>query len=233
MYAGRYIALVQMCAIAVLVVGQKDSTGYVPKVKKEPEHHYKKKRDRLFIEPHLDQWLEVPEGIEQRAWSLGFDASLMWDFPLGQSPVAFGVGVGFSNFNVHHNGQFAEVDSLGATTLTPFPDNYEYDKNKLALNYLELPLELRFRSKGRRCFRFTLGAKVGWMFNASTKTKDDEGTRKFKPVANTLPYRYGVFARVGYSWFSLVGFYSLSPVFEEDKGPELIPLSFGISVSPF
>lgn len=230
---GRIIAVLVLTGFALSAIAQQDSSGYVPKIKKEPASFYKHKKDRLFLEPHLDRWLEVPEGIEQRTWSLGFDASFLWDIPFGNSPMSFGIGIGVSSFNVHHNGQFAENDSLNVTEFTPFPDDYEYDKNKLSLNYLELPLELRLRTKGKQPFRFTVGAKVGWLFDAHTKTKDDEGTRKFKQVANTLPYRYGVFGRVGYSWFSLVGFYSLSPVFEDGKGPELVPISFGVSITPF
>ncbi len=206
------------------------------KEKKEPKDSYvPRKSDRLFIEPVLNGWLEVPEGIEVRDYSPGFDVSYLWDIRFGNSNFSLGLGVGFSSHNVRHNGSFFELDSMGGsyTDLQPLPSGYSYKKNKLAMNYLEAPLELRFRTNGYRPFRLTAGFKGGYLLDAHTKTKDEDGTHKYKPVPNTLPYRYGVFGRIGYSWFSIVAFYSLTPVFEEDNGPELIPISLGISITPF
>jgi len=205
------------------------------KDKVEPETYEIRKSDRLFIEPVLNNWVDVPKDIEVRTYSLGFDASYLWDIRFGTSNFSFAPGIGFSSHNVHHNGSFEEIDSTngGYTDLKPFPSGYSYKKNKLSMNYLEVPLELRFRTNGYSPFRLTAGVKVGVLLDAHTKTKDDDGTHKFKPLPNTLPYRYGVFGRIGYSWFSIVAFYSLTNVFEDGEGVELVPVSLGISITPF
>ena len=229
MRLARHISLLIAVMLSVSAWAQQ-------KDKQEPKDTYvPRKSDRLFIEPVLNNWLEVPDGIEVRTYSLGFDISYLWDIRFGTSNFSFAPGVGFSSHNVHHNGQFLEVDSAGSsfTDLQPFPSSYSYKKNKLSMNYLEVPLELRFRTNGYNPFRLTAGFKIGVLVDAHTKTKDDDGTHKFKPLPNTLPYRYGVFGRIGYSWFNIVGFYSLTNVFEDGKGVELTPISLGISITPF
>jgi len=225
----RHISFILIIGCALSVVAQQ-------KDKQEPKDTYViRKSDRLFVELMLNNWLEVPDGIEVRTYSLGFDASFLWDIRFGTSNFSFAPGIGFSSHNVHHNGQFSKIDSAGArfTDLQPFPSSYSYKKNKLSMNYIELPLELRFRTNGYTPFRLTAGIKIGVLVDAHTKTKDDDGTHKFKPLPNTLPYRYGVFGRIGYSWFSIVAFYSLTNVFEDGNGVELTPVSVGISITPF
>jgi hypothetical protein len=56
---------------------------------------------------------------------------------------------------------------------------------------------------------------------------------KFKDVPNIEKLRYGVTARVGWKFINLMGFYSLTDLFTKDKGPEIYPISIGISLMPF
>jgi hypothetical protein len=47
-----------------------------------------------------------------------------------------------------------------------------------------------------------------------------------------LPYRYGVMTRIGFGKFNLTGYYALTSLFEENKGPDIIPFSIGFSFIP-
>ncbi|MFW5974790.1 MAG: hypothetical protein ACOCQ6_01140, partial [Bacteroidota bacterium] len=56
---------------------------------------------------------------------------------------------------------------------------------------------------------------------------------KEKDLDNTNSLRYGPTIRLGYKWIDLFAYYSLTPAFEENKGPEMYPVSIGISVVKF
>ena len=62
------------------------------------------------------------------------------------------------------------------------------------------------------------------------KIVDDGGKRKYYQLPNLLRYRYGLSAKIGVGRFNLSGFYSLSPLLKEGRGPELVPFTIGLSV---
>lgn len=45
--------------------------------------------------------------------------------------------------------------------------------------------------------------------------------------------RYGFTGRIGYKWLNLWGYYQLSTLFQKTKGPEMYPISIGITIIPF
>jgi len=112
-------------------------------------------------------------------------------------------------------------------------------KTKLAANYFDIPVELRFKSSNndRTAFRIAIGAKVGVLFNAHSKIKfiEDGFVRKIKSRDDfgLNQFRYGIIGRIGFSYFNLFGYYSLSSLFKSGKGPELTPFMFGITLSNF
>ena len=60
-------------------------------------------------------------------------------------------------------------------------------------------------------------------------TYQDKMKVKHYSVPNINKFRYGVTARFGYGPFNLIAYYSLSKLFEDNLGPELTPISVGIS----
>jgi hypothetical protein len=82
---------------------------------------------------------------------------------------------------------------------------------------------------------------MGFLIDSHTKYIGDDyifdGTDrihvKFKDVRNIEKFRYGVTARFGWKFINLTGFYSLTGLFKKGKGPDLYPISVGISFMPF
>ncbi|NNE55685.1 MAG: PorT family protein [Flavobacteriales bacterium] len=188
-------------------------------------------QDRFLVTFNNDFWLNTPSDVSLRPYSPGISAFIMYDYPFGKSPISFAWGYGFSSHNVHHDGYFAQDSTVSGsfTALLPHSDGYTFKKNKLSSNYVEIPLELRLRTKGENQFKLYLGGKVGYAVNVHSKTIDDDGKRKFYGVENMMPLRYGVSGTIGYNGIALSGFYSLSPMFEEGKGIDLIPISIGLT----
>lgn len=196
------------------------------------------KMDHLVIDVNHDRFQSLPTGITQSYFSVGVDAYMFHDHPMNRKgTLAWALGVGFSGMNVHHNGQFIYQvqDDQVTTNLLPYPEGLKVRKNKISLNYVEVPFELRIRTMNQSIeernvanFRLYLGFKGGVMVNSHTKYKDDETKIKVYDIDNLLLYRYGPTVRIGFKKLSFHAFYSLTSIFEEGKGPELYPFSVGL-----
>lgn len=195
--------------------------------------------DHVVIDVNHDRFQTLPDGITQSYLSVGVDAYIFHDHPVNKKgTLAWALGLGFSGMNVHHNGQFI-YNVIGddiITTLEPYPEGLNIKKNKISLNYVEVPFELRIRTMNTSIeernvanFRFYLGFKGGVLVNSHTKYKDDETKIKIYDINNLLLYRYGPTLRLGFKKLSLHAFYSLTSIFEQGKGPELYPFSVGLS----
>lgn len=189
-------------------------------------------QDRFILDFNNDMWLEYPDSIDPRAYSLGIGSYIMYDYLIGKSPFSFAWGYGFSSHNVHSNGEL-RIDTLEGkkfARLVPFPENSDYRKNKISATFIEIPIELRFRTSGSSPFKLYAGGRIGYLVNFHTKTSDDSGKRKFyhKDIANKL--RYGLTARIGIGQINVHCFYGLSTLFIEDGGDRIIPWSLGLSM---
>lgn len=201
-------------------------------------------RDRLVAEINWNWLLDAPEELNLRPQSRGFNIYGYYDIKLGGDKVGFAPGLGVATANYYHEAIFSIGDST--TGIVPIPDSLEFKKNKLSLTYLELPVELRFRTKlnakGNR-FKFAAGFKAGYLIGSHTKYRGDDygvfndGQDEIKlkrhGIENLSKFRYGVTARIGYGVFNLHVYYGLSNLFEADKGPAGTPLEVGISFNAF
>ncbi len=193
--------------------------------------------DKLLFEITHDFWLDLPKDAEVRIPSVGFKAYFFSDYTFGQeSNLSFAWGFGVSADNVNTNAQWVQLEfpdgSVSDQTLTPVSDDYEYDKNKFVTTYLELPVELRFITKGRSPFKLAAGFRLGYLLSDHAKIIDTEGKRKLYDYDGVATWRYGVSGRIGVGKIQLTGFYSLVPLIEEGKGTQVIPVSVGIALTP-
>jgi hypothetical protein len=189
-------------------------------------------QDRFILDFNNDMWLEYPDSIETRPYSLGIGSYIMYDYIIGKSPISFAWGYGFSSHNIHHNGVFVEdsLDGKPYTKLLPLPSDYDYKKNKLAATYVEVPIELRFRTRGSSPFKLYLGGRVGYLVNLHSKTKDDDGKRKFYGLEGQDRLRYGLTGRIGVGQININCFYGLSTLLLEGEGDRIVPWSLGLSI---
>lgn len=191
--------------------------------------------DKLVFEITNDMWLELPAGVELRGFSPGFKGYFYSDYTFGQnSNVSFAWGFGISADNVHSNAILVQEEfpngDLGEQELVPYPDTYEYEKNKFVTTYLELPVELRFITKGRSPFKIAAGFRVGYLLSDHQKIIDTDGKRKLYDFNDVTTWRYGVSARIGVGMIQVTGFYSLVSLIEGSD--EVIPVSIGIALTP-
>jgi len=191
-------------------------------------------------------WLNLPSGISTSAVSPGTDFTLYYDIPLGKK-FYFAPGLSLDNVNVHSNAAISrQLNAMGTsvvnTQLVPFDSMFgtDYTANKLVTKYLEIPIELHWKSKPvhhNKSFFIAAGVRGGVLIQSYWKYVFNApfGTQKIKDynIPNLNSFRYGVMGRVGYGNFALYGFYGLSDLFQSGKGTVATPVAIGISVTTF
>ncbi|HUH73421.1 MAG TPA: porin family protein [Chitinophagales bacterium] len=204
-----------------------------------------KAKDRLVMDFSYDMLLNLPDSIKTKGFSRGFNIYFTYDIVLGKSrfSVAPGIGIGNNNYFMKYA---VSSDSLG-TYFNKIDSDVAVKKSKIALSYIDIPLELRFRSapnKKGSSWKLAAGFKAGLMIQNKWKYKGEAITNRGESIANNSEnvkfknfdienvnkFRYGVMVRGGYGIVNLFAYYSLSDVFN-DKGPRMTPLSFGITIN--
>lgn len=196
------------------------------------------KKFGIGMDINADFWPDMPDGIDSKGLSRGINLFGMYNHSFKNSMFSFAVGLGLGTHNLYLNGQ-VDMNSPDTTRFIKIADSVNYKKNKLMVSYLDLPFELRFKTKKE--FRMAIGFKAGILLGKNTKYKGDNPTFpntgemiiKSNYLPNLQKYRYGPTFRIGYKWFNLFAFYQLSDLFKPDQGPEMAPLSVGITLMPF
>ena len=191
--------------------------------------------DRLVVDLSYDMLLNLPDSIKTKGFSRGINVYFTYDVVLGNSRFSIAPGIGFGSNNYFMNYQISS-DSSGAY-FDKFPEGVKAKKSKMGVTYIDIPVELRFRSvpnKKGTSWKLAAGFKAGYMVQSKWKYKgtDFGKGKKFKQfdIENVNKFRYGVMLRGGYGIWNLFAYYSLSDMFN-DKGPKMTPLSFGISIN--
>jgi len=143
--------------------------------------------------------------------------------------IVSGLGLSFNSYRFENPYTIEKGQSRVEPVLLDYDD---LSKTKLAVSYLNVPVLLEFQipvnqNEGRLFVNAGLvgGVKLG----SHTKVKHGDIKDKDRSGFNLNQFKYAATARVGYKDVSLFASYSLTPLFQEGKGPELTPFTIGIS----
>lgn len=191
------------------------------------------KQDKLLLNLNWDNWLNTTTGVDVKAFrSRGFSFLIMNEKPFGEGNFAIAWGLGFSSQNVHSNTTPTYNDDGSKTYLTPIPSTTDYDLNKLSCNFIDAAFELRLRSNENehsKRFKITAGIKAGYLVQSHTKFETDDMKIKTYNIKNLNKFQYGLTGRIGYARWGFSGYYSLINLFKDGKGPDVVPVSIGLS----
>lgn len=214
--------------------------------------------DRLVVDVFSDIWMKAPsDSMDIKQINRGANVSVVHEFPFGNSNFSFATGLSIGCHNLYSNAMPVKSFSLdsngtkvfdGKTVFTKIPSksadgsqDINFKNNKFTVIYADIPLEFRYRLKNN-AFKLYLGGKVGIMLSNHTKYHGDNfnevyptGTIRIKEykIPNVERFRYGLTARIGWKWIQVFGYYSLSHLFKKDKGPDMYPISVGLTISPY
>ena len=159
-----------------------------------------------------------PENFNVRTINQSFrhSASFLIHFGLSDFSLGIGLGISFHNYYMKEN------------------PNADFKKNKMTLTYLDIPVELKYRSE--KGLKVSIGAKVDFLVNSYLKQKGADasfGSKvKIYNVEDLSKVQFGPIVRVGWQRLHIFGAYSFLPVYNADAGSKLNPICVGISVTP-
>ena len=147
--------------------------------------------------------------------------------------IVTGMGLEYNRYMLENDVDLLEVDGL----MTGVPANIDFDKNRLSVYYLNVPLmaEIQLPVTGEyRRIHLSAGV-VGGMRLASRQVQkysiDGEKQKdKSKDDFNLRNFRYGFTARVGYGDFAFFANYYPQTLFEDGMGPDIYPVTVGIHI---
>lgn len=182
-----------------------------------------------------------------KSWSFSVNF-IEFYFPINKHNFGLvtGMGTEWSNYELKHNIKLnAEGGSFVYPNVDEFNKSYtwgevdtvlDYSKNRFKTWFVNVPLllEISTGDNARKAFHISAGAIFG--FNLQTKMKykyrldGDTKKEKNKQSFNTNPFRVSATVRAGYGWFNVFAKYSLTPLFEKGRGPELYPFTVGVTL---
>ncbi len=149
----------------------------------------------------------------------------------------FGLGFNFYNFKFENR----DFQAVRGEDMIEFIQRNDVDgfKSKISASYVMATtlLELDFgqmNDNGRRGMRIAAGGYVGYRLGGQSKYvyRELEGSGRKKDKESTGLYlnnlRYGVRGEIGFRSLTLFTTYDLNTLFQDGKGPELNPITFGI-----
>ncbi|WP_217604767.1 porin family protein [Chitinophaga sp. GbtcB8] len=194
-------------------------------------------RDFLVISLTYDGWANKPDSVGT-GLNRGFNIAFMYDFPINKTNLSLAAGLGIGTSGVFLKNHVLNMDDA-TTDVAKFSTDNTFKKYKVATTYLEIPLELRYRSvpdNANKGFKVALGVKIGNLMNAHTKERNSiGGTRNTEKIANKRffnSWRYAATARIGLGNLALFGSYNLNPLFKDNgSNLDIRPYSIGIAIS--
>lgn len=199
----------------------------------------KHSRDFVVASFTYDTWTGAPDSINTGGFSHGFNIALTYDFPLGDgSHFSVAPGLGISASHMSFDNQKADIG--GTSSQLKFQPDSTDKSFHLINSYVEIPVELRYRSIGKNAnsgFKAAVGLKFGALLDAHTKAKrtirGQNQKEKIKDRKYFETWRVAGTVRIGYGHFAAYASYSLTSLLKANVGSKIRPLSIGIAVSGF
>ncbi|MCG8699722.1 MAG: PorT family protein, partial [Bacteroidales bacterium] len=174
-----------------------------------------------------NQFMDINTG---KSWFVNFNIA-QFSIPITRDfGMVSGMGFHWNTYRFDGNNTIQKVD--GVVVTKEYTDTI-FDKSKLHTCYLSVPLLLEAQFLKNNKLFVTAGVIGGLKLYSNTKLKYHHNGNKRKEKHpndfNLNQLRLGTTLRVGYDDMAVFASYYFTPLFEEDKGPELYPFNVGIA----
>ncbi len=192
--------------------------------------------DRFIFSIFTDVWSNLPEGMETNTINRGISIDYIQEFPISTSNFSVAAGLGFSSHNLYSDHWYIRDFENNVHSFFPIDDDFDYSNNKLSLNYINIPVEFRYRTRNTsRTFRVHAGIKGGLLINGHTKYVGEDAPNgrdtklKEGKLDNIETFLLGFHGRIGYGRVNLNTFISLTDIFTDNNAANAEFMSLGIS----
>ena len=138
--------------------------------------------------------------------------------------LKYGLGIETNNYHWENNISFAK-----GTLPYVFRDTVSFSKNKLALDYVTVPVMLNINTNPKKntALSFSFGASFGYQYSGRTKQKSSErGKQKVRSSFDTKDWKISWVSEIGVGPLKLYGSYVPQNIFE--RGLDFRPYNIGL-----
>lgn len=154
--------------------------------------------------------------------------------------LKYGLGVELNNYRYKSTISYREAGPLpyspaGTMSSTPFifRDSIAFFKNKLAADYLTIPLMLNVNTNpahSKRSFSMSMGVSIGYLYSQRNKQKSSaRGKWTNKGDYDLERFKFSYQAEIGFGHVHLYGSYSPQSMYK--NGLDMRPYTFGVRFS--
>lgn len=153
--------------------------------------------------------------------------------------LKYGLGIELNNYrfksNVSFNEGGANPYSLSQNISHPFVfrDSISFSKNKLAADYVTVPLMINFNTNpddSYKSVRLSAGVSMGYLYSSRNKQKSSErGKHKNRGDYDLDKWKFSYVGELGLGPVNLYGSYSPKSIFKNDLN--FMPYNIGIRLS--
>ena len=174
------------------------------------------REDQFYMGLSYNLMQNKPADFTQNGFSAGINFGFMRDMPINKKRTwAIATGLGYSYNNLKQNIRIENNNS-----------NYNYsidggfDKNKLVLHYLELPIEVRWRNstpESHKFWRIYTGFKLNYLISSLSKFKSTTETITVRNNSSLNKLVFGPYLAIGYNSINIYTYYALTPIAKDQK----------------
>ena len=175
------------------------------------------REDQFYVGITYNNLQNKNNNIKQGRFTPSYSIGFLRDMPINKKrtiAVAAGLGYAINNYNV--NFRITESNN----TLEYNKLKTLFDKNKLVLHYVDVPLEIRWRTStfdSHKFWRFYGGVKASFLVYNYSKYEDGDELDFVYNNQDLNKIQLGTFLAVGYNTWNFNIYYGLNPIFKSAK----------------
>lgn len=165
----------------------------------------------------------TPTNFKQNSISTGVMLGFLRDIPLNkQRNISIAPGAGIAFFNLRNNLTYNSIENS-------YLVDYNYDKNFQNLTYLEIPLEIRWRTSNKyshKFWRIYTGVKFSYLLNNVSKYNGIMGKYELKSNPDYNKSNIGAYVSAGFNTWNIYAYYGFNSLYKQDKLPDNKGINF-------
>ncbi len=193
------------------------------------------REDQFYFNFTYNNLRNTPTDFRQNKFSSGVGAGFLRDMPLNKNrtfSIAAGLGYSLAIYN-----QNLVISTTGETTTYEIiADDVYYTKDKQSLHFIDLPIEIRWRTStpdSHKFWRIYSGFKMSYLvydqykFVSATKTVKNSGNSDLNKV------HYGAYLTLGWNTWNIYAYYGLNPIYKSsakinNQSIDMSTINFGL-----
>src|SRR6478672_1409451 len=172
------------------------------------------REDQFYFSLSFSNLQNTPAGFNQNKISAGISLGFLRDFPINKKRTwAIAAGLGYSYSGLNHNLGITEFEGENHYDII----TSEFDKNKLLLHYVDIPLEIRWRTstpESHKFWRIYTGFKLSYLFHNQYKFNAGDIKVRQTDIPELNKLQYGTYLAVGWNTWNAYFYYGLNPIFK-------------------